>query len=74
MQMTIDGQPVKIDEKKPLYMTRGRSRGGGDFGRGGRALDFPGRGNMGGRGDRGGRGGPDFSGGRGRGPARGKPL
>ena len=64
--MAIDGQPVKIDEKKPLYMTRGRNRA--EFGRGGRGSDFPGRGYMGGRGDRGGRGGLDFSGGRGRVP------
>ncbi len=71
--MTIDGMPVKIDEKKPLYMTRGRGRGG-DYGRGGgRGSEFQGRGYMGGRGDRGGRGGPDFSG-RGRGPSRGKTL
>jgi hypothetical protein len=56
-QVQVDGQTVRVDEKKPLYMLRG-GRGGrfGDGGRGGGRFDG-GRGGYYGRGP-GGRGGP----------------
>jgi hypothetical protein len=67
-QVQVDGQTVRVDEKKPLYMLRG-GRGGrfGDGGRGGGRFDG-GRGYYG-RGGPGGRGGPVMPG---RGPGRGE--
>ena len=64
-QVVIDGHTVKVDEKKPLYMTRPSNRGGrfdgGRFGGrfdGGRGMGRGYEGGRGGRGPSGGRGAP----------------
>jgi len=69
VQVVIDGQTVRVDEKKPLYLLRGRGGRGYDGGRGAGRFDG-GRGGYFGRGP-GGRGSLLMAG---RGPGRGTQL